>query len=277
MFMRRSEYPFAEGEVQIAYHGQLSRYSKDLDLEKSSMVLKSFKYTGKGVHTMKHYLKQMEVSKNFHLLAEEFNTSEWRPNNCATVHFFPVCVIEEEIDSRDDNGDRHFCNDTPLPGGGNNFTNYSSNTGYWNKEFLDETLLLFTVWTYHATKGYLMVVYLQGVRKGGRYNLTDPVILCTYELRFGHTNLGLHFMKNCIESTNTHLDKKVWLSWVPWKLLRHRFLDFLLKWPWCVLILWPVISMWKGLLIYVRQWSQPNYWSSQFCFSPSWWWCSNWR
>ncbi|KAI1704810.1 alpha-kinase family domain-containing protein [Ditylenchus destructor] len=63
-----------------------------------------------------------------------------------------------------------------------------------------EQLMAFSHWTYQISRGYLMVVDLQGVigtDETGRktLELTDPAIHCTDLTRFGRTNLGLDGMK----------------------------------------------------------------------------------
>lgn len=69
MSMRCASDPFAEGEIRIAFHGQLSRTVEDLDLEKNEMVMKAFKHVGRGLNDRQQYLKQMEVSNIAHFLA----------------------------------------------------------------------------------------------------------------------------------------------------------------------------------------------------------------
>lgn len=211
MFMRRAADPFAEGEIRIAFHGQLSRDVKDLERKKSEMVMKSFKHVGKGLNDRQQYLKQMEVSNIAHFLASEYNKSSFRPAHCGHINVLQVCVAEEEDEFNEARGDRRFCVEEPLPtSGASSFVKYSNNTGYWNDEELNETLLRFTDFTFVATNGYLIVTDLQGVRKGNDFFLTDPVILCEDVLRFGHTNLGEKFMKKCIDSTRAILSENGW-------------------------------------------------------------------
>ena len=155
------------------------------------------------------YLKQMEVSKVAHFLAEEYNKFKRRPSNCGCIHFLHVCVVEEESSTREAIGERRFCVEPPLPSG--LFQKYSNNTGYWNDELHDETLLRFTQWTYESTEGYLMVTNLQGTKRGSDFYLTDPVVLWKDIIRFGNTSSGETFMKKCIDSTVAHLDEQGFL------------------------------------------------------------------
>jgi len=211
MILRRAAGPFAEGGIRIAYYGQLAKNEDDLDLQKSNVVMKSFKHIGEGLNDRKQYLRQMEVSNLASFLAKEYNKS--RPLTCAAVHILPVCVVEESDEANEKLGSRRFCVEAPLPTDGTKFTRYSNNTGYWAEDALDETLLRFTEYTYQVTEGYLLVSDLQGVRAGsGDFYLTDPVVHCTDTLRFGHTNLGLDFMTKCLATTRLHLKENGWDS-----------------------------------------------------------------
>lgn len=207
MLMRRGTNPFAEGETRIAFHGQLARHNHHLPLAKNSMVMKVFKHIGKGVNDRDQYLKQMEVSNIARFLAGEFNKT--RPDYSTSIVFLPVCVVEEEAATREHIGERRFCVEPPLPSD-IPFQKYSNNTGYWNDDNLDETLLCFTMWTYNKTGGYLMVTDLQGVKKDNTFYLTDPAVLCTDITRFGMTNLGPKFMKRCIDATKSHMVEQGW-------------------------------------------------------------------
>ena len=208
MFMRRAPSPFAEGEIRLAYHGQLAKVGRDLG--KNPMVMKSFKYLGRGIHDRDQYLKQMEVSAIAHFLAKEYNKALAKPSHCLGINVLPVIVVEEVDERNELSGNRRFCAEHLLPSGGTEFTKYSNNTGYWDEDNLNETLLRFTKYTYDITDGYLMVTDLQGVHKDNTYYLTDPIILCKDILRFGNTNLGEKFMKKCIQSTSEHLKENRW-------------------------------------------------------------------
>jgi len=206
MFMRRAPSPFAEGEIRLAYHAQLAR-KKD-KLLSSHAVLKAYKHLGKGVNSRAQYFKQMEVSTIACYLAKKYN--EEAPSHCAKIQFLPVAVVEEEDTSMEEIGLRRFCAEEQLPTDGTAFTKYSNNSGHWDDELLDESLLRFTKFTFLVTHTYLMVADLQGVKKNNVYFLTDPVILCKDILRFGNTNLGETFMEKCINATSAHLKENNW-------------------------------------------------------------------
>ena len=123
----------------------------------------------------------------------------------------PVIVVEKVDEKKESSGSCRFCTENLLPTGGSEFTKYSNNTGYWDADSLNETLLRFTKYTHNATHGYIIVTDLQGVCKGNTYHLTNPVILCKDILRFGNTNLGETFIKKCIDSTKAHLNENGWV------------------------------------------------------------------
>ena len=199
MLFRRARSPFAEGESRLAFYGKIGPYVDDL----RDVVVKLFKKGRKSSSDRKRYLAQMEVSTIAHYLAEMYN-QETRPDHCAEIKFLSVCVIE------DDESEERYCMEEILPGAADSFEKFSNNTGYWNEDEINQSLLLFTQFTHTITGGYLMVTDLQGVRQGNRYILTDPAILCTDLTRFGQTNLGSKFIDKCMESTATMLEEYGW-------------------------------------------------------------------
>lgn len=201
MFMLRAKHPFAQGELRLAYYAKLGTNESSLSSPdgKGDKVLKSFK---KESSDRKDYLSQMEVSTIAHFLAEEYNKKS-RPSHCPEVKFLTVNVVEAEGESR-------YCAEDQLPGAATSFTKYSNNTGYWNEDEINQSLLLFTRFTYETTRGYLMVTDLQGVRDGNSYILTDPAILCKDKTRFGGTNLGTEFIDKCMKATDAMLEEYGW-------------------------------------------------------------------
>ncbi|KAI2513693.1 alpha-kinase [Fragilaria crotonensis] len=210
MQMRRAAEPFSEGGHRIAYHGQLSRNVKGLDHVSNAMVLKSFKHVGKRFNVRQRYLQQMEVSAVANFLAGMYNESSHRPEHCARIRMLEVCVVEEEDNSNEESGSRRYCAEAHLPTDGSPFMKYSNNTGFWDYDHVDESLLRFTDFTFMVTRKFLMVTDLQGVRRGKEFFLTDPAILCKDILRFGHTNLGAKFMKRCKDSTRALMSENGW-------------------------------------------------------------------
>uniref|UniRef100_A0A7S4KWC7 Alpha-type protein kinase domain-containing protein n=1 Tax=Guillardia theta TaxID=55529 RepID=A0A7S4KWC7_GUITH len=91
---------------------------------------------------------------------------------------------------------RHATIESILEG---DFIKWSNNADYMkaeeDKDF-SATLSAFTDWTYEITKGYLMIVDVQGIKSpsGEEFILTDPAIHCKNTDRFGGTNLGVEGM-----------------------------------------------------------------------------------
>ncbi len=158
--MRRAPSPFAEGKIRLAYHGQIAQ--EEAELTGSSMVMKSFKHVRKGVNDRDQYLKQMEASAIAHFLASEYNKSSSKHPHCRNINVLPVLVVEEVDETNESSGNRRFCAEALTPTGEIEFTKFSNNTGYWDEDAIDETLLHFTKYTHDVTEGYIIVTDLQG-------------------------------------------------------------------------------------------------------------------
>ncbi|CAB9499688.1 protein kinase vwkA [Seminavis robusta] len=204
VLMRRAKDPFAQGEMRLAYYGKLGMDEASLMSTKGDKILKTFKKTGKSSSERKRYLAQMEVSNIAHFLAEEYNKTH-RPDHCPKIRFLSVYVVEES-----ETGTERYCAEDQLPGAATSFTKYSNNTGYWNEDEINQSLLLFTRFTHEKTGGYLMVTDLQGVRQGDEFILTDPAILCKDKTRFGETNLGHVIIEKCMKATEAMLEEYGW-------------------------------------------------------------------
>ncbi|KAG7364997.1 alpha-kinase family protein [Nitzschia inconspicua] len=207
--LQRAKNPFARGESRLAYYGRIGADTTSLSSPKSEKILKEFlKNSASAEVDRKQYLSQMEVSTIANFLAEEYNKSGSRPDHCPKIRFLNVIVVEEDSTRV---GNR-FCAEDILPvdAATSGFTKFSNNTGYWNEDEINQSLLLFTRFTLEITNGYLMVTDLQGVRNGDEYVLTDPALLCKDKTRFGGTNLGDDFMKRCMDSTDAMLEENGW-------------------------------------------------------------------
>ena len=203
--MLRARDPFAQGEMRLAYYRKVGADEASLALDKADKILKMFKKKErKASADRKHYLAQMEVSTIAHFLAEEYNKS-CRPDHCPQIRFLRVFVVEADAA-----GTERYCAEDQLPGAATCFTKYSNNTGYWNADEINQSLLLFTRFTHEKTGGYLMITDLQVVRHGEEYILTDPAILCKGSTRFGGTNLGRIFMDKCMAATEAMLEEYGW-------------------------------------------------------------------
>ena len=203
MLMRRPKDPFAEGEMRLAYFCQIGKDETALLSGNGDKVLKSFKKTAKTSSDRQRYLGQMEVSSISHFLAEEYNKT-CCPPHCPKIRFLTVYVVEEE------DSEERFCAEDQLPCAATAFTKYSNNTGYWNEDEINQSLLLFSHFTHKKTGGYIMVTDLQGVRHGNEYILTDPALLCNDNTRFGETNLGGDFIEKCLTATEAMLEEYGW-------------------------------------------------------------------
>jgi hypothetical protein len=171
--------PFAEGKLRIAYYGKYAN-----DESGSSLVLKQFKYTSENQFI--RYKEQMEIQSVAIALANKFNSI--KPAGTRNVQFEDVSTVT----LTEGEGKSHFAMERYIPG---KYVKFNNNAGFVNETAYTATLNAFSHWTYWATRRYLMVVDLQGVKKEEssgevRYVLTDPAIHCGSLRRFGKTNLG---------------------------------------------------------------------------------------
>ena len=185
-------HPFAEGELRLA------RYAQLITKGSTPHVLKEFKVIGDGVHTLERYLKQIEVSTISAYLAREYN--KIRPPHCKQIRFLKSHAVS--VDTA--RGKRFYNLERMLPAG-TKFIKYSNNVGYWDDDEFDETLARFSQWTHEVTRGYMMVVDLQGVKTDKEYILTDPVLHCKDIDRFGSTNMGELGMDRCLKSLRAYI------------------------------------------------------------------------
>ena len=199
--------PFAEGNLRFARKGklQLGDGSPWVDV-----VLKDYKRK-KDDANKEAYLRDMESVTIACALAKAFN-EKMAPPAASRLRYVesPVLCVKGSVkwDGSASKGDkaaaeeRCFFVEEVLHGA---FTKFSNNLGFWNPDTLDEWLLRFSLWTLEATSGHMMVVDLQGVRGPDGYVLTDPVILCKDEMRFGSTNMGVEAMERVKASATAHL------------------------------------------------------------------------
>ena len=81
------------------------------------------------------------------------------------------------------------------------FKKWSNNIGNTDIENYEPVLDAFTHFTYENTNGLLIVVDLQGEKRGDTFLLTDPVIHCIRSNMFGETNFQL---KGIVAFFQTH-------------------------------------------------------------------------
>ena len=73
-----------------------------------------------------------------------------------------------------------------------NFVKYNSNSGWTldDGSFYDEIAQALSHYTYHCTRGNLLLCDIQGGRFNKGFALTDPVIMSHFPGRYGPTDLG---------------------------------------------------------------------------------------
>jgi hypothetical protein len=194
--------PFDKGQCRLARHGQLRTPGRN---GKTGVwkpyVFKEFIESDKRANSLLNYCKQMEVSTVAAFLAKLYNKN--KDPRLSEVHFLSSHTVEAVNYSSGDSSKKCYTIEKPLypPEEPLDFVKYNNNTGFWDEDAFDETLLRFTEFTYKITDNFLLVADLQGVKKtDGSYLLTDPVILCTDVTKYGTTNLGPCFIKKVLEN-----------------------------------------------------------------------------
>ncbi|CAM9661796.1 unnamed protein product [Discosporangium mesarthrocarpum] len=128
------------------------------------------------------YIRAQSISR---FLAAEFNKFNKNSENDLKVKYLKTSLMR--CKSKPRNGSpiiSYYCLEPFLKG---DYRKWTTNTG--NVVQASETLEAFSHYTYHKTKGYLMVTDLQGIFKNGEFILTDPAIHCEKEVSgFGSTN-----------------------------------------------------------------------------------------
>ncbi len=197
-----AQHPFAEGASRICYYGKDNCGKK--------VVLKEFKDTMKN--TLENYKALVETSVVACYLAAEFNAQAdgWGRG----VSFILPQLLEIKDPLQTPSKSTSFlCYEPQIEG---EYKKFNNNYGYVSGRNYNEILNAFSHWTYNYTKGYIMVVDLQGVISGSKFILTDPAIHCEEDsgealglLRFGNTNLGKKGMKQFLR---THSCNNVCIS-----------------------------------------------------------------
>jgi hypothetical protein len=152
-----------------------------------TMVVKRFKATlgqdVKVLHAKEAYFEQMEVQTVAAKMAVEFNKvveshliEDYKP-----VTFTLVSTLKV--------GTKFYNMEKLLTG---RWIRYSNNLNYVNTKEYAETLHAFSHWTYHRSKGLLVVNDLQGVEIMGtngckEFWLCDPAVHCTDAIRYEKT------------------------------------------------------------------------------------------
>ena len=176
--------PFSKGSMRVAYHGVLYGHGK----VPRKLILKQF------IHPEYNKKRQYALVAQSHSIARCL-TSLYanKLKKKLDIDFVNVDILE--VDSE------FYSIEDVLDG---EFTKWTSNVGIVDIK-VPHCLLEFSVWTYKATNGYLMVADLQGVSNGSSFNLTDPAILCVQPNRFGHCGLDEVNMKQLNTTCEVHL------------------------------------------------------------------------
>ncbi|PAA66394.1 hypothetical protein BOX15_Mlig014772g1 [Macrostomum lignano] len=231
--------PFAEGAERIAYYGVdlfqgyntgefaargrgrgrrggnggSQRFpSAGYGQESSSpteVVFKEYKQVGHKQNSLERYRAASEVQTIAFFLADKFNKKTAIVGETLQIKFLKIRTI---ILRPSKNVLRVMSCERRFIGGGD-FVKFTNNCGYSlqlaaekiAKFGIDPVILelvaAFSHWTYHFSKGFLMVVDLQGKictdGTGGRGKIlmTDPAIHCLDTTRYAPLNLGMPGMQ----------------------------------------------------------------------------------
>jgi len=202
-YVRLATKPFAEGSCRYAYNGQLGNSAVSDTYQR--MIIKTFKDSDESIGK-REYLEQIEESRIAAYLAQKYN--EQKKSDRLPIRFLEAFVAV----TRSDKPKIYFV-EQPLigpTGVAKKFTKYCTNAGNWFMEDFDPTLADFALFTHRITRGYLMVMDLQGAKmrtsNGYEFVLTDPVVLCKDLKRFGQTNLGTKCIERCEHATRKLLE-----------------------------------------------------------------------
>ena len=203
--IRIAKEPFASGACRYAFRGEMdeTRGSK-------RYIFKSFISKPR---TNQLYLEQMEVSAAAAFLAKQFEEVLAKKTKAVRITVMDAFVVQTVEPER-----RYFFVEDELPLKlGTDFTKWCNNAGHWdlNEEVFEPALAEFALWTHEVTKGHMMVVDLQGVKRKVRdakgslvteYLLTDPAINCKDVRRFSETNMGPTGLARCVRGARAALD-----------------------------------------------------------------------
>lgn len=182
--------PFSEGHLRWAFQARCLKGKCGMP---RNVVIKKLKCDrDSSIIACEDHMEIQCIAK---YLAHEFNVRlQSKDGKLPKLEFLMVWsiqMVERQIP--------FYANMEPFLAG--DFEKFNSNLGYVSE--CHDVLQAFSHWTHHVTKGYLMVVDLQGVKVGSKYILTDPAIHCTELVRnspylknqFGNTNLGEEGMR----------------------------------------------------------------------------------
>ncbi|CAG8481464.1 10361_t:CDS:1 [Scutellospora calospora] len=193
--------PFAVGSERYAY------FALDTKLgQTDKLVIK--KYHDVKIGSIEQYLESVEISSVAYFLSTEFNKAAESIGVKKKITFIDVKILCDKTDSNTYYSVEKYINNAE-------FKRFNVNSGIIIE--FHSILEAFAHFTYHYTKGYLVVYDLQGVDLDNMFLLTDPSIHCIDLLRFGITNLGTKGIQKCFLANHKCNDicKKL-------KLIRNR-------------------------------------------------------
>jgi ribosomal protein L30/L7E len=162
------------------------------------LVLKLAKDEG-GDYEAKNAMKELQCQTAASFLAYEFSKT-LKENSISTVKI--RYLKAKVIHFLSSNGQRRWgsveniLEDKTTAASASSAAEYlkwSNNAGFARNAadpHFSQELQAFSHWTHHITKGYLMVVDLQGFRQGQDFVLTDPAVHCLNTTLYGATNFG---------------------------------------------------------------------------------------
>ena len=176
--------PFAEGAMRYAF------YMKDLMLDQN-LVGKLDKKIKLKEQSLAHYSKDILSIVICRHIAYDFNDRVINivPDTRLLINFVHSYIYEmiSYINKKEtlQSHQQYFSVENFIKG---NYSKYNNNAG-WINDNLNESAVIaqaFSHFSWQITKGYLMIVDLQGVDN----ILTDPQIHCLDNKKFGKGNLG---------------------------------------------------------------------------------------
>jgi len=206
-YFKVAKSPFAKGGERYAFYAR-QYFEKG---ETDEIVLKEF--ISVGVSNIDHfrYLCSMETQTIALALAEEFNKA-LKTETSAKIKFLKPKVAK--ISSKYYAYEKRYRNSAKHIKFTNNLSYVLEDITKIDRDLVD-FVVAYSHFTFHITKGYLLVNDLQGILTESKGKevllLTDPAIHCYKAIhRFGKTNLGaegMHafFQKHCCNRYCEHL------------------------------------------------------------------------
>lgn len=203
-----SDMPFAEGAMRYAFH------MKDIDLDQR-LVGKVYKKLKNSENNLKHFSNDILSITICRHIAYDFNDRIINivPDTRLMINFVNAFVYKLDsyvsnipILSKQLPHHKNFISVENYIAG--DYSKYNNNSGWINDSLSESSMIAqaFSHFSWQFTKGYMMIVDLQGVDN----IFTDPQIHCIDQYKFGKGNLGYvgimkFFMSHICNSYCQHL------------------------------------------------------------------------